>query len=126
MGALYAGTGDARSVAKRKPSPIVLNVSMCASRTSNFPAGSTAAMSVYHMPCANATTCGGGPAQLPAGPACSHREVAQDVPRRLRLARHSAQTSSLEVPMSVPCGKGGFDAMPTDLPLITGRYVPNI
>ena len=40
-------------------------------------AGSTAAMSVYHMPCANATTCGGGPAQLPAGPACSQAEAKQ-------------------------------------------------
>ena len=29
------------------------------------------AMEAYHMPCANSTTCGGGPAKLPAGRACS-------------------------------------------------------
>ena len=28
-------------------------------------------METFHMPCANSTTCGGGPAKLPAGRACS-------------------------------------------------------
>ena len=31
----------------------------------------TGAMTACHMPCANSTTCGGGPAKLPAGRACS-------------------------------------------------------
>jgi hypothetical protein len=34
-------------------------------------AAKTGAMAAFHMPCANATTCGGGPPKLPAGRACS-------------------------------------------------------